>query len=160
MVDGKTDPGEVGGKLYHGPWFRPQGRICCFNERIRQDTTVVFRIIQQEDNNLIEETDDVQANYDLSHTFRRTAKGRAWAANLDSDLQNAMNRWRKIEQAKGKRPKFNMVDHYSHARDLMHVTWRYLFVQVEEETAWPSMLGKGPQLPTTSNFDVHSSMLN
>ncbi len=26
-------------------------------------------------------------------------------------------------------PRFNMVDHYSHAWDLMHVTWRYLFVQ-------------------------------
>ncbi len=40
-----------------------------------------------------------------------------------------MNRWRKIEEAKGKRPQFSMVDHYSHARDLMPVTWRYSFVQ-------------------------------
>jgi hypothetical protein len=32
-------------------------------------------IIQQEDNNLIEETDDVRANYGLSRTFRRTAEG-------------------------------------------------------------------------------------
>ena len=86
-------------------------------------------VIQQEENDLIAATDDVQALYGLSCTFRRTAEGRARAANLESDVQNAMNRWRKIEQAKGKCPRFNMVDHYAHARDLMHVTWRYSFVQ-------------------------------
>jgi hypothetical protein len=57
------------------------------------------------------------------------AKGRARGANLDIGVQNAMNRWRKIVEAKGKRPQFNMVDQYSHARDLMLVTWRYSFVQ-------------------------------
>ena len=86
-------------------------------------------VIQQEDNDLIAATDDVQALYGLSRTFRRTVEGRARAANLESDVQNAMNRWRKVEQAKGKCPRFNMVDHYAHARDLMHVTWRYSFVQ-------------------------------
>jgi hypothetical protein len=65
----------------------------------------------------------------LSDTFCRTAEGRAWAANLDTGIQNAMNRWKKIEQTKGMCSRFNMVDHNSHARDLMHVTWRYLFVQ-------------------------------
>jgi hypothetical protein len=85
--------------------------------------------IQIEEPNLISESDDIQANYGLLQTFWRTAKGRARAANLDSRIQNAMNRWKKIEQAKGRCPRFNMVDHYSHARDLMHVTWRYSFVQ-------------------------------
>jgi hypothetical protein len=86
-------------------------------------------IIQQDDSNLIEKTDDIQTNYGLSHTFRRTAEGWARATNIDSNVQNAMNRWRKIEQAKGKCPRFNMVEHYAHARDLMHITWRYSFVQ-------------------------------
>ena len=75
-------------------------------------------------------SDDVDANYGFYRTFRRTAvEGRARAANLDSGVQNAMNRWRTIEEAKGKRPRFNMVDHYSHAQDLMPVTCRYSFVQ-------------------------------
>jgi hypothetical protein len=85
--------------------------------------------IQNENPNLIAETDDILANYGLSQTFQRTAEGRAQAANLDSGIQNAMNRWKQIEQAKGRRSRFNMVDHYSHAQDLMHVTWRYSFVQ-------------------------------
>jgi hypothetical protein len=41
---------------------------------------------------------------------------------LDDSVQNAMNRWRIIEEARGRRPRFNMVEHYTHARDLMPVT--------------------------------------
>jgi hypothetical protein len=63
-----------------------------------------LEIIQKEDPNLIAETEDVQSNDGLSHTFCRTAEGRSRAANLDSGVQNAMNRWKKIEQAKGMRP--------------------------------------------------------
>jgi hypothetical protein len=88
-----------------------------------------LEMIQRENPDLIAESDDIQSNYGLSHTFCQTAEGRARAANLDTGVQNAMNRWKKIEQAKGMRQRFNMVDHYSHARDLMHVTWRYSFVQ-------------------------------
>ncbi len=88
-----------------------------------------LEIIQMEDPNLIAKTDGVQYNYSLSRTFCRTAEGRARAANLDSGVQNTMNWWKKIEKAKGMRPRFNMVDHYSHAQDLMDITWRYSFVQ-------------------------------
>jgi hypothetical protein len=84
---------------------------------------------QRENPDLIAESDDIQSNYGLSRTFCRTTEGRARAANLDTGVQNAMNRWKKVEQAKGMHPRFNMVDHYSHAWDLMHVTWRYSFVQ-------------------------------
>ena len=59
----------------------------------------------------------------FAHTEERRAAG------LDESVQTAMNRWRIIEQAKGRRPRFNMVEHYTHARDLMPVTWRYSYVQ-------------------------------
>ena len=73
--------------------------------------------------------DDIYRNYSFFRIFRKTAEGRARAAGLDSDIQNAMNRWKKVERSKGRRPKFNMVDHYSTVRDLMPVTWRYSYVQ-------------------------------
>jgi len=88
-----------------------------------------LRKVQSTCPDLILPLDDVEANYGFFRTFRRMAKGRARGANLDSGVQNAMNRWRTIEEAKGKRPRINMVDHYSHAQELMPVTWRYLFVQ-------------------------------
>jgi hypothetical protein len=80
-------------------------------------------MIQKEDPNLIPETDDIQANYGLLQTFWRTAEGRSHAANLDSRFQYKMNKWKKIEQAKGiMHPRLNMVDHYSHAWDFMYAT--------------------------------------
>jgi hypothetical protein len=69
-----------------------------------------------------------QSKLHLIGTFQQTAKGKAWAAQLDSSVQNVINRWRKFEKAKGKCPWSNMIDHYSHARQLMSVTWQYLFV--------------------------------
>ena len=112
-----------------GPVFGYEDRPVALMREYDEVLQSFLSVIQQEDNDLIAATDDVQALYGLSRTFRRTAEGRARAANLESHVQNAMNRWRKIEQAKGKCPRFNMVDHYAHARDLMHVTWRYSFVQ-------------------------------
>jgi hypothetical protein len=85
--------------------------------------------VRDENPELILPSDDIEANYRFSHTFRQTTEGKARGVQLDSSIQNAMNRWRKIEEAKGKRPRFNMVNHYSHARQLMSVTWQYSYVQ-------------------------------
>ena len=85
--------------------------------------------IQKEDMSLIAAHDNVYENYGFFRTFRKTAEGRARAAHLESDVQNAMNRWRKIESARGRMPRFSMIDHYSNARDLMSVTWRCSYVQ-------------------------------
>lgn len=86
-------------------------------------------MIQVDNPELISKEDDVQANYSFFRTFRKTSEARARAAGLDASVQNAMNRWRTIENAKGGRPRFNMIEHYSNARDLMPVTWRYSYVQ-------------------------------
>ena len=97
-----------------------------YNEILRH----FLSILRDDPNcNLIMQDDDIYRNYSFFCTFRKTAEGRARAAGLDSDIQNAMNRWKKVERAKGRRPKFNMVDHYSTVRDLMPVTWRYSYVQ-------------------------------
>jgi hypothetical protein len=85
--------------------------------------------IQQEDPDLITENNDVKANYSFFHSFCKTAEGRAQAARLDSSVQNVMNRWRTIESAKDIFPCFNMTGHYSHACDLMPITWRYSYIQ-------------------------------
>ena len=85
--------------------------------------------IQKEDESLIAAHDNILKNYGFFRTFHKTAEGRARAANLESDVQNTMNRWQKIERARGRMPRFSMVEHYFEARDLMSVTWRYSYVQ-------------------------------
>jgi hypothetical protein len=81
-----------------------------------------LRCVQEAIPKLITPSEDVEANCSFSRTFRRTAKGKARGANLDIRVQNAMKQWRKIEEARGKHPRLNMVEHYSYARDLMPVT--------------------------------------
>jgi hypothetical protein len=88
-----------------------------------------LQMIQLENPELVATDDNVQANYIFFRTFRKTAEARARAAGLDSNVQSAMNRWRTVENAKGGRPRFTMIEHYSNAQDLMPVTWRYSYVQ-------------------------------
>ena len=112
-----------------GPAFGDRaGRAALLSEYDGMMLPLLLRI-QATDPNLIAPSDDVERNYSFFRSFRRTATGRARAAGLDESVQTAMNRWRIIEQAKGRRPRFNMVEHYTHARDLMPVTWRYSYVQ-------------------------------
>jgi len=124
LIEVRESEGHIGGPAFG----RPDGTIAPMAEY--DDTLHTFlKEIQSEGDDLILETDDVVKNYRFFRSFRKSAEGRARAAGLDSDMQNAMNRWKKIENARGRRPKFNMVDHYSTARDLMPVTWRYSYVQ-------------------------------
>ncbi|KAL7526261.1 hypothetical protein ACHAXR_001401, partial [Thalassiosira sp. AJA248-18] len=88
-----------------------------------------LQIVQSEPTPFIADDDDVIKHYSFDRSLRKIAEGRARAAGLESDIQKAMNRWQTIERAAGRRPKFNMQDHYSNARDLMPVTWRYAYVQ-------------------------------
>ena len=68
-------------------------------------------------------------NYSLFCSFRKTAQGRAREAGLGMDVQSAMNRWKQKEAASGRRPWWSMIEHYSAARDMMPITWRYSYVQ-------------------------------
>lgn len=89
----------------------------------------LLKIVQQEPDSYVDKDDDVEANYSFFRTFRKTTEDRARAAHLDSNVQNAMKRWKKIKRARGRRPRFDMIDHYSSAQALMPVTWRYSYVQ-------------------------------
>lgn len=84
--------------------------------------------IQHTDSKLIPPDDDVIANYSFTRSLRKAAQSSARAAGLKADVQDAMNRWKKIERAQGRRPRFNMRDHYSNVVAMMPVTWRYSYV--------------------------------
>ena len=78
---------------------------------------------------LVTREEDIKKDCSFFRSFRKSAEGRARAAGLDADIQNAMNRWKKIERAKGRRPRFDMADHYTAARDMMQVTLRNSYAQ-------------------------------
>ena len=68
-----------------------------------------LRKVREKCPDLILPDDNIELNYSFSRTFRCMAEGRTRAAQLNSSAQNAMNRWRKIEEAKGKHPRFNII---------------------------------------------------
>ena len=65
--------------------------------------------------------------YGISRTFRKTSETRARRAGIPKEQVETVNRWKKIERAKGKRPQFAMVDHYANARELSTLTWKYAY---------------------------------
>ena len=87
-------------------------------------------------------SDDVESIYSFNMMFCRMAEGHTRASNVYSSIQNAMNRWRKIEVAKGKHPCFNMVEHYSSAnKELMPVCVACsVFLRMEEYAVTPHTL--------------------
>lgn len=85
--------------------------------------------IVQETTTLIDKDIDIHLFYSTNLTPTKSALTRAKRAGIGEDLQNEMNRWRTVENAKGKRVRFNMRDHYPEACLLMPVTWRYSYAQ-------------------------------
>jgi hypothetical protein len=66
--------------------------------------------------------------YGISRTLRKSAVTRAGKAGLSETELSAVNRWRTAEKAKGTRPKHNMLTHYTDAKGLAPMTWKYSYV--------------------------------
>jgi hypothetical protein len=111
---------------FHGPAFTTStGKLA-----VPTDYDAVFREYLkrvQHDTDLIEDSINVDVYFSLSRTPRKSATARAQRANLSKEHIDKMNRWRTIENAKGKRPRFNMQQHYSEACLLMPTTWFYSY---------------------------------
>lgn len=67
------------------------------------------------------------SRYGISRTYRKSAESRARRAGMKEEEVKVMNRWQSTEQAKGKRPRRAMIDHYSDARALVSITWKYSY---------------------------------
>jgi len=81
----------------------------------------------QECTDFIDKDVNVDIYYSTNRTPRKSAHTRAKRAGISKELQEDMNRWSKVEAAKGKRPRFHMRDHYAEACLLMPVTWLYSY---------------------------------
>eukprot|EP00804_Cyclotella_cryptica_P022765 CCRYP_004984-RA/>CCRYP_004984-RA protein AED:0.47 eAED:0.47 QI:0/0/0/1/0/0/2/0/115 len=78
-----------------------------------------IQIIKEEDETLFDTKSDV-TRYGISRTFPRRA-------GIPKDQVEMVNRWRNIERAGGRKPNFDMADHYSDASQLGTLTWRYSY---------------------------------
>lgn len=86
-----------------------------------------LRRIQFEGEESFPASEDI-SRYGISRSLRKTAVTRASRAGVGAEIVEAINRWRTVENAKGSRPKHNMRNHYTDARALAPMTWRYAYV--------------------------------
>ena len=71
--------------------------------------------------------DEDISRYGISRSYRKAADTRARRAGILKDEVEAMCRWRTFEEAKGKRPREQMADHYADARELAPLTWKFVY---------------------------------
>ena len=93
-----------------------------YNDLVRK----YLKEIQDDFPSLFSPDEDLM-RYGISRTYRKTAETRARRAGIHKDLCEAMCRWRTFEDAKGKRPREVMADHYADARELASLTWRHVY---------------------------------
>ena len=68
---------------------------------------------------------DIREEYSINWSFRRGSSTHAQNQKVPESVINTQNRWRKFEAAKGRRPKFGMVENYSDIEHLIPSAIRY-----------------------------------
>ena len=119
---------EIGGQISKPAFSDVNGRLIPsveFNDLFKH----YLKQIQEEPFGLLAADDEVEKFYGTNRTPRKTAEQRARNAGLGTDVQDAMSRWKIVESTGRKQSRFNMHDHYSDARLMMPVTWRYAYAQ-------------------------------
>jgi len=81
----------------------------------------------QSSTDLIEDKIEVNESFGISRTLRKTAEARATRAGLPPGIQDKMNRWKTVEAAEGRKPRFQMRDLYAGVLAQMPTTWRYSY---------------------------------
>jgi hypothetical protein len=85
-----------------------------------------LRVIQDTNPKLFSPDEDLM-RYGISRTYQKSAENRARRAGMKEEDVIVMNRWRINEQAQGRHPRYAMIDHYSDARALVSIMWRYSY---------------------------------
>ena len=115
---------------------RAQGRVkgpafCGMNGRVVKSSVYEMIIldalagVQARRPDLIDSDANVYEEYGINRSFRRGSTTRARIVNVSGPDIDVINRWRKIEEAKGSKPSQNMRDHYSEIRQMVPALLRY-----------------------------------
>jgi hypothetical protein len=110
-----------------GPAFRAKGEKSISPTEYNAAVRHYVGIIQSEPEGLISKGEEL-IRFGISRTYRKTSETRALRAGIPKGDVETVNRWHKVEKAKGKMPQFAMVDHYANAEQLKTLTWRYSYV--------------------------------
>ena len=81
--------------------------------------------VQDDNKDLILTHVSVAEEYGISRSFRRGATTEARNQGVAEGDIDAMNRWRNFENARGRRPRLKMQDHYSNIKQMTPTLLRF-----------------------------------
>jgi hypothetical protein len=81
--------------------------------------------IQGSNPDLIAADMNVHEDYEISRSFKRGATTEARNRGVKPNDIDVMNRWRKLENAQGRKPRHRMQDHYSDIRQMVPTLLRF-----------------------------------
>lgn len=100
-----------------GPAFCNDKGHVAYSSQYEPSFHEVLIEVQANNPNLIPASVDVVEDYGVGRSFRRGSDSEAVARGVDSSDIDAMNRWRIVERARGRRPVFSsMREHYADVR--------------------------------------------
>ena len=117
---------ESEGRTYRPAFATARGNLADpgdYNALLRRYVSQV-----QEATDLVDESKEVDSTYSSNCTLRRTLQTCLIRAGLAAFIQEAMNCWRKVNNVKGKSPRFNMCQLFAEAYLKMPVTWLCSYV--------------------------------
>jgi len=81
--------------------------------------------VQERQPELFGPNEKLGETHGLSRSMRKGSNTEAKAAGVPQSDIDGMNRWRKVEHAAGRQPKFNMHEHYSEVKMMLKSLLRY-----------------------------------
>ena len=109
----------------HGPVFADRwGNMV--NPRVFESIILAkLQAIKESRRDLIPESVNVYEDYGISRSFRRGSNTHATNQGVSQSDRELMNRWRNVENARGRKARMAMADHYADIRQLIPALLRY-----------------------------------
>ena len=109
----------------HGPVFADRwGQVV--NPRLYENIILgKLQILKETRRDLIPDTVSVYEDYGISRSFRRGSNTHATNQGISQSDRELMNRWRNVENARGRKARLAMADHYADIRQLIPSLLRY-----------------------------------
>jgi hypothetical protein len=111
--------------ISHGPVFRKANGKRIASSAYSFEILSRLQEIQRKHPELIAKSVNVFEDYGIRRSFRRGSDAEALNQGVDTVIINAMNRWRTVEEAKGKAPKLKMIAHYADLRLMLRALLQY-----------------------------------
>jgi hypothetical protein len=124
LIQEKKNQGQV-----NGPLFTDRDNVIWTTHALDDMLTELLEEIYDANPRLfpisVTSREDISGNYQVFRTYRRSSDTRALEQQISATDIDIVNRWHKMEQAKGSRPAFQMKEHYAQAELLLQPFLRY-----------------------------------